>query len=103
MIEEIFSVKLPVDETLKLKRNRFSPADITTATKRISIVTGTHGDEIEGQYVCFLLNKWLRENPLKIKGIVDIYPSMNPWALTALHAIFPSTMSTLTALFQAYG
>lgn len=89
MIEEIFSVKLPVDETLKLKRNRFSPADITTATKRISIVTGTHGDEIEGQYVCFLLNKWLRENPLKIKGIVDIYPSMNPMGIDSITRNFP--------------
>ena len=89
MIEEIFSVKLPVDETLKLKRNRFSPADIATATKRISIVTGTHGDEIEGQYVCFLLNKWLRENPLKIKGIVDIYPSMNPMGIDSITRNFP--------------
>lgn len=89
MIEEVFSVKLPVDETLKLKRNRFSPPDITTSTKRISIVTGTHGDEIEGQYVCYLLTKWLRENPLKIKGIVDIYPSMNPMGIDSITRNFP--------------
>lgn len=89
MIEEVFSVKLPVDETLKLKRNRFNPPDITTSTKRISIVTGTHGDEIEGQYVCFLLAKWLRENPQKIRGIVDIYPSMNPMGIDSITRNFP--------------
>jgi len=89
MIEEVFSVKLPVDETLKLKRNRFNPPDITKSTKRISIVTGTHGDELEGQYVCFLLIKWLRENPKKIKGIVDIYPSMNPMGIDSINRLFP--------------
>lgn len=89
MIEEVFSVKLPVDETLKLKRNRFNPPDITKSTKRISIITGTHGDELEGQYVCYLLIKWLRENPTKIKGIVDIYPSMNPMGIDSITRNFP--------------
>lgn len=89
MIEEVFSVKLPVDETLKLKRNRFNPPDITKSTKRISIVTGTHGDELEGQYVCYLLIKWLRENPKKIKGIVDIYPAMNPMGIDSINRLFP--------------
>ncbi|WP_333803705.1 M14 family metallopeptidase [Sulfurospirillum sp.] len=89
MIEEVFSVKLPVEETLKLKRNRFNPPDITRSTKRISIVTGTHGDELEGQYVCYLLVKWLRENPTKIKGIVDIYPSMNPMGIDSINRLFP--------------
>ncbi|AFL68151.1 M14 family metallopeptidase [Sulfurospirillum barnesii] len=89
MIEEFFSVKLPVDESLKLRRNRFHPHDINTSTKRISIITGTHGDELEGQYVCYLLTKWLRENPDKIKGIIDIYPSMNPMGIDSISRNFP--------------
>ena len=89
MIEEVFSVKLPVDEVLKLKRNRFCPPDITQSNKRISIITGTHGDEIEGQYVCFLLAKWLRENPEKIRGIIDIYPAMNPMGIDSINRNFP--------------
>jgi hypothetical protein len=89
MIEEVFSVKLPVDEALVLKRNRFAPADITQATKRIAIVTGTHGDEIEGQYVCYLLAKWLNANPEKIKGIIDIYPSLNPTGIDSITRNFP--------------
>lgn len=89
MIEEVFSVKLPVDEKLSLKRNRFCPEDIQTSKKRISIVTGIHGDEIEGQYVCYLLAKWLNANPDKIKGIIDIYPSMNPMGVDSITRGFP--------------
>ena len=89
MIEEFFNVKLPVNESLILKRNRFAPADIATSTKRISIVTGIHGDELEGQYVCYLLGEWLRANPEKIKGIIDIYPSMNPMGIDSITRGFP--------------
>ena len=52
MIETIASVGLPVDETLKIKKNRLEPEDGGNG-RRISIVTGIHGDELEGQYVCF--------------------------------------------------
>jgi predicted deacylase len=89
MIEEVFNVKLPVNETLTLKRNRFCPEDITTSTKRISIITGIHGDELEGQYVCYLLGKWLNEHPENIKGIIDIYPSMNPMGIDSITRGFP--------------
>ena len=89
MIEEVFNVKLPVDEHLTLKRNRFTPTNPTENIKRISIVTGIHGDEIEGQYVCFLLAKWLSANEDKIKGIVDIYPSMNPMGVDSITRGFP--------------
>jgi len=89
MVEEVFHVKLPVNETLTLKRNRFCPKDIRTSTKRISIVTGIHGDEIEGQYVCYLLGKWLNEHPESIKGIIDIYPSMNPMGIDSITRGFP--------------
>ena len=102
MIEEVFSVKLPVDESLKLRRNRFCPPDISTSTKRISIITGTHGDEIEGQYVCFLLAKWLKENPKKIKGIVDIYPSMNPMGIDSINRHFPFYDVDLTRTFPGH-
>ncbi|MDD2382845.1 MAG: M14 family metallopeptidase [Sulfurospirillaceae bacterium] len=89
MIEEFFNVKLPVDEHLILKRNRFLTPLQELNGKRISIITGIHGDEIEGQYVCYLLAKWLNENPDKIKGIIDIYPSMNPMGIDSITRGFP--------------
>ena len=45
--------------------------------KRISIVSGIHGDELEGQLVIYLLAEWLNNNSEKLTGIVDIYPAVN--------------------------
>ena len=58
MIQTVASVRLPVDETLRIKKNRLIPeGGVTGKEKRISIVTGIHGDELEGQYVCFELDR----------------------------------------------
>ena len=38
---------------LKIQKNRIEPENDTGSKKRISVVTGIHGDELEGQYVCF--------------------------------------------------
>ena len=51
MIEEIVSLQMPVEERLVIKKNRLLPSVTDKSTKRISIVTGTHGDELNGQYV----------------------------------------------------
>ena len=64
MIESVVSVGYPVDETLHIKKNRLTPEKgLSGGEKRISIVTGTHGDELEGQYVAWKLNRVLREHP----------------------------------------
>ena len=57
MIKNVASVELPVDEVLTIKKRRISPKGKTKGLKRISIVTGIHGDGLEGQYVCFELAK----------------------------------------------
>lgn len=48
MVDIITSVSLPVDEELQIKRNRLMPEMCSGTEKRISIVTGIHGDELEG-------------------------------------------------------
>ena len=57
MVEEVSSVGLPVDEVLTIKKNRILPDNPDDNMKRISIVTGIHGDEHEGQYVRFELQE----------------------------------------------
>ena len=57
MRKTIASVGLPVDERLGIQRNRLKPEGGEKGLKRISIVTGIHGDELEGQYVCFELQR----------------------------------------------
>lgn len=81
MIEEVVSIDLPVHERLVVRKNRLQPQEMTGNEKRISIVTGTHGDELDGQYVCYEVVRRLKENPEKLKGIVDIYPDVNPLGL----------------------
>ena len=87
---EIFSSDLPVGEKLSIKRTRFEPINKNSKVlKRISIVSGIHGDELEGQLVIYLLAKWLNENSHKISGIVDIYPSVNSLGVDTITRGFP--------------
>ena len=45
MTETVVAMKLPVDESLRIRKNRVMPAHPTGEEKRIAVVTGTHGDE----------------------------------------------------------
>ncbi len=84
MIKEVVSVGLAVDERLRVKKNVLKPQNMTGKEKRICIVTGTHGDELEGQYVCYEVNRIIRENPDCLKGIVGIYPALNPLGVDSI-------------------
>ncbi|RKJ06227.1 succinylglutamate desuccinylase [bacterium D16-54] len=84
MIKEVVSVGLAVDERLRVKKNVLKPQNMTGKEKRICIVTGTHGDELEGQYVCYEVNRIIRENPDCLKGIVEIYPALNPLGVDSI-------------------
>ena len=84
MIEKVVSIQLPVDEELRVVKNRIAPEGLPDDAKRICIVTGTHGDELEGQLVCFELARYLRVNMQHLKGIVDIYPALNPLGIDSI-------------------
>jgi hypothetical protein len=88
---EIFSSQLPVGETLSIKRSRFMPthSDAKEDLKRISIVSGIHGDELEGQYAIYLLTSWLNEHPDAVTGIIDIYPAVNALGIDSITRGFP--------------
>ena len=47
MIDTVVSVKLPIGEMLRIKRNRLMPDHVTGEEKRICIVSGLYGDELE--------------------------------------------------------
>lgn len=100
MIKTIASVGLPVDEILKIKKNRLQPErKIKGKKKRISIVTGIHGDELEGQFVCFELVKRIREEKDNLNGIVDIYPAMNPLGIDSITRGIPGFDLDMNRLF----
>lgn len=99
MIEEVVSVGLPVDETLRIQKNRLMPQNPSEEMKRISIVTGIHGDELEGQYVCFELQRRIREQMDCLQGIVDVYPAMNPLGIDSITRGIPAFDLDMNRLF----
>jgi predicted deacylase len=99
MIKTVASVGLPVDETLTIKKRRIQPKEKKKGMKRISIVTGIHGDELEGQYVCFELARRIEESFDNLKGIVDIYPAMNPLGIDSITRGIPAFDLDMNRLF----
>ena len=114
MIEEVVSIDLPVHERLVIKKNRLEPENVMGREKRISIVTGTHGDELDGQYVCYEIIRRILQHPEKLKGIVDIYPDVNPLGLDMgsrgipmfdldMNRVFPGDNTGAVAEYAAAG
>ena len=98
MIETIASVGLPVDETLRIQKNRLEPKKGSNG-KRISIVTSVHGDELEGQYICFEVVRRIKKHPELLKGTVDIYPAMNPLGIDSITRGVPAFDLDMNRLF----
>lgn len=84
MIEEVAKVELPFDETLTIKKHRIEPEKGRNSGKRISIVTGIHGDELEGQFVAYELSRRIHAEPDLLTGTVDIYPALNPLGVDSI-------------------
>ena len=79
MIEQVVQIPLAVGEDLVIQKNR-----IGSGEKRLCVVTGTHGDELEGQYVAWRLARLLKEHPENLQGVVDIYPATNPLGVSTM-------------------
>ncbi|MBR0373342.1 MAG: succinylglutamate desuccinylase/aspartoacylase family protein [Mogibacterium sp.] len=104
MIQTVVSLDFPVEEKLLIQKHRILPAGYTedndlSGLKRLSIVTGIHGNELEGQYVCYEVSRILREHPGCLTGIVDIYPALNPLGIDALERGVPGFDLDMNRIF----
>ena len=100
MIETVASVGLPIDEKLMIQKNRMIPSrGLSGNEKRISVVTGTHGDELEGQYVCYELQRRIKENIECLTGIVDVYPAINPLGIDSITRGIPGFDLDMNRIF----
>jgi predicted deacylase len=88
MIKPVFTAALPVRENFAIQKNHIEN-NAGKKCRRVCIVTGTHGDELEGQYVCARLSKLLNEEKQNFTGIVDIYPALNPLGIDSVTRGFP--------------
>ena len=99
MIEDVVSVKLPVMEQMTIKKNRFEPITKNGNEKRICIVTGVHGDELEGQYVCYELIHRINQAKEYLTGTVDVYPAMNPLGIDSITRGIPAFDLDMNRIF----
>jgi predicted deacylase len=87
--ESFFRLELPYREGLSLERAVFRGGD----GPRLAVVSGIHGDELEGLYVCHRLAARLedlaRERPAALRGSVELYPALNPLGLDTLQRRVP--------------
>ena len=86
----ILSVKSPLGPPIEILKHIFSAQ---SNKPRVSFVTGLHGDELEGLYICHRLMQYLKElettHPNAIQGEINIYPAVNPQALENSTRLWP--------------
>lgn len=90
MLQEVVSLKMPAGERLVIRKNHHAPMGAEEAgLKRLCVISGIHGDELEGQYVCYELNRIINTNLRYLKGVVDIYPALNPMGIDTIERGVP--------------
>lgn len=97
MIEDVVRLKLPVGEDFAVQKNRIMGE--AGEGKRLCVVTGTHGDELEGQYVAWQLGRALEKKKQKLRGVVDIYPSLNPMGISTIERGLPGFDLDMNRIF----
>ncbi|MGN0728729.1 M14 family metallopeptidase [Treponema sp.] len=96
MIKTVTSAELPVNEIFSVKKQIIKNG---RSHKRVCIVTGTHGDELEGQYVCWSLIQKVRENIAQLDGILEIYPALNPLGVNSMSRGVPQFDLDMNRIF----
>ena len=97
MIETVVKAPLPVGEALVIQKNRITGT--RPKSHRLAIFTGTHGDELEGQYVAWQLARVLEEKRKKLRGTVDIYPALNPLGISTIYRGLPGFDLDMNRIF----
>ena len=99
MIETVVSVNLMVEEELKVKKNRLAPDFLSGNEKRICILSGLYGDELQGQYICYELIRRIKLQFDNLAGIVDVYPCVNPMGLDSKLREIPGSGMDMNVVF----
>lgn len=96
MIKTIVSTALPINERFAIRKNIIKNGK---GNRRVCIVTGTHGDELEGQMVCYLVAKHLNEHLELLDGTVEIYPALNPLGIDTIQRGIPNFDLDMNRIF----
>ena len=96
MIKTIVSTELPVDEQFRIRKNVIQHG---REGLRFCVVTGTHGDELEGQMVCYELARIVGGNPGLLSGTLEIYPALNPLGIDTIQRGIPNFDLDMNRIF----
>ena len=100
--ERFLRLELPYREHLTLERAVFRGG----SGPRVAVVSGVHGDELEGLYVCHRLAARLEalaaERPEALRGQVELYPALNPLGLDTLERRVPIYGVDLNRVFPGH-
>lgn len=99
MIETFFSTQLPVDEQFALRRHVLRGKGRKGRARRFCIVTGTHGDELEGQMVCYEVGRRVMAEPERLCGTLEIYPALNPLGIDTIQRGIPNFDLDMNRIF----
>lgn len=99
MVETVFSIGLAAGEKLTVKKNRLSGTGSGEKKGRIAIVSGIHGDELEGQFVCYEVIRRIKEKPECLCGIADVYPALNPMGIAVAERVVPKLEMDMNRMF----
>lgn len=96
MIKTIYETELPVGETFSIKKHVITNG---TGKKRFCVVSGTHGDELEGQFICFLLQQEIMKNIELLDGTLEVYPALNPMGIDSITRGIPNFDLDMNRIF----
>lgn len=96
MVTTIFETSLPIDEQFSIKKHTIRHGN---GKKRICLVTGTHGDELEGQFICFQVQKEIMEEIENLDGTLEVYPALNPMGIDSITRGIPNFDLDMNRIF----
>ena len=94
-VKTVVSEDLPVAEKLKINKLVIGNGN----GPRVCIVTGIHGDELEGQYVCYEMARRLKASADKVNGSVEIWPAINPLGVDSVSRGIPTFDLDMNRIF----
>ncbi len=92
MNKTLHSYKTPLGHSIQIEKKTYGSSS-GKSKNRLAIISGLHGDELEGIALCGRLVSFLsnlqKENPKAIQGQIEIYPMANPQSLGSSQRLWP--------------
>jgi uncharacterized protein len=102
----LHSYKTPLGHSVQIQKKTYGPVS-EKPKNRLAIISGLHGDELEGIALCGRLVSYLSrlevENPEAIQGQIEIYPTANPQSLVSSQRLWPMGDSDMNRQFGGNG